>query len=168
MQWTLLLTIGLVLLSGLLCGVSHAEKLKSDFNLELYALLILSVAFGSAVVEGGHAQYFLEQLLLPQSPTLGMVLLFAITLVLTNFMTNVSAVAIAFPIAVAMMGHYQLDSVTVFLTLAFAASASFLTPASYQTHLMVMGPGGYTNRDFLKLGLPVLFVYSAVALWILL
>jgi di/tricarboxylate transporter len=31
-----------------------------------------------------------------------------------------------------------------------------------------MGPGGYTNRDFLKLGLPVLFVYSAVALWILL
>ena len=168
MQWTLLLTIGLVLLSGLLCGVSHAEKLKSDFNLELYALLILSVAFGSAVVEGGHAQYFLEQLLLPQSPTLGMVLLFAITLVLTNFMTNVSAVAIAFPIAVAMMGHYQLDSVTVFLTLAFAASASFLTPASYQTHLMVMGPGGYTNRDFLKLGLPVLLVYSAVALWILL
>jgi di/tricarboxylate transporter len=168
MQWTLLLTIGLVLLSGLLCGVSHAEKLKSDFNLELYALLILSVAFGSAVVEGGHAQYFLEQLLLPESPTLGMVLLFAITLVLTNFMTNVSAVAIAFPIAVAMMGHYQLDSVTVFLTLAFAASASFLTPASYQTHLMVMGPGGYTNRDFLKLGLPVLLVYSAVALWILL
>ena len=168
MQWTLLLTIGLVLLSGLLCGVSHAEKLKSDFNLELYALLILSVAFGSAVVEGGHAQYFLEQLLLPESPTLGMVLLFAITLVLTNFMTNVSAVAIAFPIAVAMMGHYQLDSVTVFLTLAFAASASFLTPASYQTHLMVMGPGGYSNRDFLKLGLPVLLVYSAVALWILL
>ncbi len=168
MQWTLLLTIGLVLLSGLLCGVSHAEKLKSDFNLELYALLILSVAFGSAVVEGGHAQYFLEQLLLPESPKLGMVLLFAITLVLTNFMTNVSAVAIAFPIAVAMMGHYQLDSVTVFLTLAFAASASFLTPASYQTHLMVMGPGGYTNRDFLKLGLPVLVVYSAVALWILL
>lgn len=168
MQWTLLLTIGLVLLSGLLCGVSHAEKLKSDFNLELYALLILSVAFGSAVVEGGHAQYFLEQLLLPESPTLGMVLLFAITLVLTNFMTNVSAVAIAFPIAVAMMGHYQLDSLTVFLTLAFAASASFLTPASYQTHLMVMGPGGYTNRDFLKLGLPVLLVYSAVALWILL
>ena len=168
MQWTLLLTIGLVLLSGLLCGVSHAEKLKSDFNLELYALLILSVAFGSAVVEGGHAQYFLEQLLLPESPKLGMVLLFAITLVLTNFMTNVSAVAIAFPIAVAMMGHYQLDSVTVFLTLAFAASASFLTPASYQTHLMVMGPGGYTNRDFLKLGLPVLLVYSAVALWILL
>jgi len=168
LQWTLLLTIGIALLSGLVCGVTHAEKLKSEFNLELYTLLILSVAFGSAVVEGGHAQYFLAQFPLPQSPKLGMALLFALTLMLTNFMTNVSAVAIAFPIAAAMMGHYQLDAVTVFLTLAFAASASFLTPASYQTHLMVMGPGGYTNRDFMKLGLPVLIVYSAVALWVLL
>ena len=168
LQWTLLLTIGIALLSGLVCGVTHAEKLKSEFNLELYALLILSVAFGSAVVDGGHAQYFLAQFPLPQSPKLGMALLFALTLLLTNFMTNVSAVAIAFPIAAAMMGHYQLDAVTVFLTLAFAASASFLTPASYQTHLMVMGPGGYTNRDFMKLGLPVLIVYSAVALWVLL
>ena len=168
LQWTLLLTIGIALLSGLVCGVTHAEKLKSEFNLELYALLILSVAFGSAVVDGGHAQYFLAQFPLPQSHKLAMALLFALTLLLTNFMTNVSAVAIAFPIAAAMMGHYQLDAVTVFLTLAFAASASFLTPASYQTHLMVMGPGGYTNRDFMKLGLPVLIVYSAVALWVLL
>ena len=168
MQWTLLLTIGIGLLSSLICGVTHAEKLKSEFNLELYALLILSVAFGSAVVDGGHAQHFLAQFPLPRSPKLGMALLFTLTLLLTNFMTNVSAVAIAFPIAAAMMGHYQLDTISVFLTLAFAASASFLTPASYQTHLMVMGPGGYTNRDFIKLGLPVLVVYSAVALWVLL
>jgi di/tricarboxylate transporter len=168
LQWTLLLTIGIALLCGLVCGVTHAEKVKSEFNLELYVLLILSVAFGSAVVDGGHAQYFLVQFALPQSSKLGMALLFALTVVLTNFMTNVSAVAIAFPIAAAMMGHYQLDAVTVFLTLAFAASASFLTPASYQTHLMVMGPGGYTNQDFMKLGLPVLLVYSAVALWVLL
>jgi di/tricarboxylate transporter len=168
LQWTLLLTIGIALLCGLVCGVTHAEKVKSEFNLELYVLLILSVAFGSAVVDGGHAQYFLVQFALPQSSKLGMALLFALTVVLTNFITNVSAVAIAFPIAAAMMGHYQLDAVTVFLTLAFAASASFLTPASYQTHLMVMGPGGYTNQDFMKLGLPVLLVYSAVALWVLL
>jgi di/tricarboxylate transporter len=31
-----------------------------------------------------------------------------------------------------------------------------------------MGPGGYSNQDFLKLGLPVLVVYSAAALWVLL
>ena len=83
-------------------------------------------------------------------------------------MTNVSAVAIAFPIAAAMMHHYQLDHLDVFLPVAFGASGSFLTPSSYQTHLMIMSPGNYTNQDFLKLGLPVLVVYSAVALWFLL
>jgi len=67
-----------------------------------------------------------------------------------------------------MMHHYQLDHLDVFLPVAFGASGSFLTPSSYQTHLMIMGPGGYSNQDFLKLGLPVLVVYSAVALWVLL
>ncbi len=168
LQWSLLLSVGLMLLLGMACGITHAEKLKREFNLELYALLILSVAFGSAIVEGGHAQYFIEQIALPPDASAGIVLLFLLTLLLTNFMTNVSAVAIAFPIAAAMMQHYNLGHLEVFLPVAFGASGSFLTPSSYQTHLMVMGPGNYSNQDFLKLGLPVLVVYSLAALWILL
>ena len=168
LQWSLLLSVGLMLLLGIACGITHAEKLKREFNLELYALLILSVAFGSAVVEGGHAGFFIEQMALPPEASAGIVLLFLLTLLLTNFMTNVSAVAIAFPIAAAMMQHYQLSHLEVFLPVAFGASGSFLTPSSYQTHLMIMGPGNYTNKDFMKLGLPVLVVYSAAALWVLL
>ena len=168
LQWSLLLSVGLMLLLGIACGITHAEKLKREFNLELYALLILSVAFGSAIVEGGHAQYFIEQIDLPPDASAGIVLLFLLTLLLTNFMTNVSAVAIAFPIAAAMMQHYQIGHLEVFLPVAFGASGSFLTPSSYQTHLMVMGPGNYSNQDFMKLGLPVLVVYSAAALWVLL
>jgi len=168
LKWSLLLSVGLMLLLGIACGVTHAEKLKREFNLELYSLLILSVAFGSAIVDGGHAQFFIEQIALPTDASAGIVLLFLLTLLLTNFMTNVSAVAIAFPIAAAMMNHYQLGHLDVFLPVAFGASGSFLTPSSYQTHLMIMGPGGYSNRDFLKLGLPVLLAYSAAALWVLL
>lgn len=168
LKWSLLLSVGLMLLLGIACGITYAEKLKREFNLELYALLILSVAFGSAIVEGGHAQFFIEQVALPTDASVGIVLLFLLTLLLTNFMTNVSAVAIAFPIAAAMMHHYKLGHLDVFLPVAFGASGSFLTPSSYQTHLMVMGPGGYSNRDFLKLGLPVLVAYSAAALWVLL
>ena len=167
LQWSLLLSVGLMLLLGIACGITHAEKLKREFNLELYALLILSVAFGSAIVEGGHAQYLIEQIALPPDTSAGIVLLFLLTLLLTNFMTNVSAVAIAFPIAAAMMQHYQIGHLEVFLPVAFGASGSFLTPSSYQTHLMVMGPGNYSNQDYMKLGLPVLLVYLVVSLLIL-
>jgi len=105
LQWSLLLSVGLMLLLGTACGITHAEKLKREFNLELYALLILSVAFGSAIVEGGHAQYFIEQIALPSDASAGIVLLFLLTLLLTNFMTGVAAVASAFPMAAAMMRH---------------------------------------------------------------
>ncbi|MDB4177443.1 SLC13 family permease [Schleiferiaceae bacterium] len=167
-NWSLLLTVGLMLILGVGCGITHSEKLKREFNLELYFLLILSVAFGSAIVDGGHAQFFIEQLTLPENPRTGIILLFGITMLLTNFMTNVSAVAIAFPIAVTMMQHYNLGHLEIFLPVAFGASASFLTPSSYQTHLMVMGPGNYSNQDFVKLGIPVLLVYTISILCVLL
>lgn len=167
-NWTLLLTLGVMLVSSIVCGLTHAEKLKQEFNLQLFALLVLSVAFGGAIVEGGHARFFLEKLTLPENSTLAITMLFGMTVLFTNFMTNVSAVAIAFPVGAAVMQHYGLAPLDVFLPVAFGASASFLTPTSYQTHLMVMGAGHYSNRDFMRLGLPVLLVYSAVALWVLL
>jgi di/tricarboxylate transporter len=168
LKWTLLITVALLLISAIACGLSHAEKLKQEFNSQLYALLVLSVAFGSAVVEGGHTNFFLEKINLPESSTLAVAGLFGLTVLFTNFMTNVSAVAIAFPIAVAIMQHYGLSNLEVFLPVAFAASASFLTPTSYQTHLMVMGAGNYSNRDFLRMGLPVLIVYITISLAVLL
>lgn len=168
LKWTLLITITLMLISAIACGLTHAEKLKYEFNSQLYALLVLSVAFGSAIVEGGHAQYFIEKITLPESSQLAIAMLFGLTVLFTNFMTNVSAVAIAFPIAAAVMQHYGLTHLEVFLPVAFGASASFLTPTSYQTHLMVMGAGHYSNKDFMKMGLPVLIVYSAISLLVLL
>ena len=168
LKWTLLLTLGVMLISAIICGVTFAERIKNEFNIQLYALLVLSVAFGSAIVEGDHASYFLEMINLPENSRVAVFMLFGITLLFTNFMTNVSAVAIAFPIGVAIMKHYGLSHLEVFLPMAFAASASFLTPTSYQTHLMVMGAGNYSNRDFLKMGLPVLLVYSTIALFIIL
>jgi di/tricarboxylate transporter len=36
-----------------------------------------------------------------------------------------------------------------------AASASFATPISYQTNLMVLGVGGYRFSDYIRIGLPL-------------
>ncbi|WP_235937025.1 hypothetical protein [Vreelandella azerica] len=50
------------------------------------------------------------------------------------------------------------------MAVAYGASACFLIPFGYQTHLMVYSPGRYRISDFLKTGLPVSLVYSAAVL----
>lgn len=163
LQLNFLLTLGLILTAAIALGLTHSEKLKQEFNIQLYSLLVLSVSFGAAMHEGGHMEHYLSFIDIPSSNSGKTLMLFGITLVLTNFMTNVSAVAIAFPIASAMIS-YDYSQSEAFLTVAFAASAAFLTPTSYQTHLMVMGPGNYSNKHFWKMGLPVLIVYSCLFL----
>ena len=50
------------------------------------------------------------------------------------------------------------------ITVALAASCAFASPVTYQTHLLVYGPGGYRYTDFVRVGLPLDFVCGAVAL----
>jgi di/tricarboxylate transporter len=83
---------------------------------------------------------------------------------ITSFVTNVAAVSVAFPIALSVTQSLNADTTPFFLAIAFAASAAFLTPFGYQTNWLVYGPGGYKPRDFFKVGLPLLVVYSVAVI----
>ena len=64
-----------------------------------------------------------------------------------------------FPIAMSIAEQMDLSYTPFFVGIAFAASGDFMTPIGYQTNLMVYGPGGYTFRDFLKVGFPLTLMY---------
>jgi di/tricarboxylate transporter len=51
------------------------------------------------------------------------------------------------------------------MAVAYGASACFLIPFGYQTHLMVYSPGRYRLQDYLKTGLPVSLMYTAAVLF---
>lgn len=50
------------------------------------------------------------------------------------------------------------------MAVLYGASAGFLIPFGYQTHLMVYSPGRYRMMDFVRVGLPVSIAYGATVL----
>ena len=93
--------------------------------------------------------------------------IFLITSILGAYITGKAAVAIIFPIAVSMSINLGLDPKPFILTVAYAAAANFITPIGYQTNLMIYGPGGYSFRDFFKLGFPLTVIYMIVTIFVL-
>jgi di/tricarboxylate transporter len=93
-------------------------------------------------------------------------LIFLITLIVTDLITNNAAALLLFPIALQAMklagfsSSYAVKAVAV--TVAIAASSSFVTPIGYQTNTIVYGPGGYKFSDYMRVGIPL-----SVILWIL-
>ncbi len=90
-------------------------------------------------------------------------LVFAITVGLSQPMSNQAAAALVLPVAAAAAIQLGYDPRPFAATVAIAASCSFLTPLE-PSCLMVFGPGGYRFKDFLVVGAPLTFVILAITL----
>ena len=53
------------------------------------------------------------------------------------------------------------------MVMAFGASCTFLTPIGHKNNIIIMGPGGYRFRDFVRVGLPLTVLLFLAALVLL-
>lgn len=161
----------LITASAVVLRLFNSSDLKRQTNLDLLLILGGAITVGKAFIDSGAAELLVHPMIewiAPFGPIAVVVGLYFLTLIFTSFITNVAAVSILFPIAWQLCHDLGLNPTVVYLVLAFGASASFLTPVSYQTNLMVYGPGGYNFKDFIKIGIPFTFLYSIVALYLIL
>lgn len=89
---------------------------------------------------------------------------YVLTVVLTELVSNNAAAALAFPVAIATAKLWNVDATPFVLAVTYGASAGFVIPFGYQTHLMVYSAGRYRLGDFVRLGLPVSVLFGAVVL----
>ncbi len=154
-----------ILLVLVLIGTLTISEIRRELDLSLLLVLVCSLAIGVALEKSGAATLVATGLI-SAGKTLGPVgvlsALFIITIILTALITNAAAVSIVFPVAMSMAEQMHLSYTPFFAAIAFAASGDFMTPIGYQTNLMVYGPGGYTFRDFIRVGTIFTIIYIVV------
>ena len=91
-------------------------------------------------------------------------IMFVLTSIFTELMTNNAAAALTFPISLSMAEHLGVSPMPFIVAICVAASCSFCTPIGYQTNLIVQGVGGYKFSDFFKIGFPLTLIVFVISM----
>ncbi|WP_417345597.1 SLC13 family permease [Ferrimonas sp.] len=157
----------LVMLSG---GILSAQEVRTRFPFEIWLIITGALAMADSVAQSGLALIASEQLHLlfnGQGVVVAFVGVYLVALLLTEVMTNNAAAALSLPLALGLAEAFGSSAMPFVMAVAYGASASFISPFSYQTNLMVMSLGQYRFKDYLTLGVPLSLLYSLVVLYLI-
>lgn len=154
----------------LLLNVTSYAEVKRGLPLNLFLVIVGALSLSSALTLTGVIELIttnLGPILSNGSPFMALVVIYILTLLLTEFVTNNAAAALMFPFAWAMVSALNMPIMPFALAVAFAASASFISPYGYQTNLLVHNAGRYQFSDFARIGTPISIAYSSMVLGLL-
>lgn len=101
------------------------------------------------------------------NPLFATAVLFILSCVLTQFMSNTASSALLAPIGIAIAQTLHADPKAVLMAIAVAASCAFATPVGTPPNTIVLGPGQYRFMDYIKAGTPLIIVCFIVSLVII-
>jgi di/tricarboxylate transporter len=149
-------------------GCLNLRQATRAIDRKIFLLVGSMLALGAALQATGGAEFIASLILsVPHgdSPLFIAAVLFLIVALATNVLTNNACAILFTPIALNIANdlgtieglNYPLSYIFA-LTVVFGANCSFASPIGYQTNLLVMGPGQYKFRDFVKAGTPLVLV----------
>lgn len=150
--------ISIALLTGalgmILTGVIKADRAYEAVDWRTVFLLSGLIPLGTAFEKTGAAAYIANNVLeLIGSPT-PLLLMLVVSLLAAFFSlvaSNVGAVVLMVPLAMNMAAAVGTDPVLAAIVVALSASNTFILP-THQVNALIMRPGGYRTRDYMKAG----------------
>ncbi|QDO83523.1 SLC13 family permease [Shewanella psychropiezotolerans] len=159
----MLLLLGVLIFSKCL----NVNEVVRRFPVDIWLIVSTAILLSHALVNNGVADLVAQWV---NSVTdkdhlyLALILVYVATWLMTELITNNAAAALMFPIAYSIALGFGVDILPFVMTVAFAASGSFISPYGYQTNLMVYNAGHYRIIDFVRVGLPVSLTYGVIVL----
>ncbi|WP_345799515.1 SLC13 family permease [Halorhabdus sp. SVX81] len=152
-------------LGMVLTGCLKPAEMYDAVEWDVIFLLAGVIPLGIALEVTGGAALLADGIVavapsLPPIVVLG--LIYVVTALLTNVISNNASVVLMIPVAVEAAVALGANPFSFVLSVTFAASTAFMTPIGYQTNLFVYGPGGYEFMDYVRAGAPLQAIFAVV------
>lgn len=139
-------------------GVMSAEKVFRSVNWTTIFLFAGMLSLKPALINTGAADFLANGMIgatesMHLNPNYAVLTaLVIVSVIVTNFMSNTATAALLAPVALEAGLLLGCDPAPLLMGVALACSACFLTPVATPPNTLVLGPGGYSFRDYLRAG----------------
>ena len=151
----------------ILVGILTMDQAYGAIEWRSIFLIAGMLPLGLAMTRSGAAGLLADRLIAalgPMGPLALLAGLILLTVVLSQAMNGAAVATVVAPIAIGAAQHTGLDPRALAMGVALASSMAFLTPLGHPVNVLVMGPGGYRFRDYLKVGWPLALLTFAILL----
>ena len=160
-----LLPIAIAALAGAILmfvtGCVKFDRVGRGLSANVIVLVAASIALGRIILDSGAADWIgtvmaagLDYL----SPAAALAAIMLAMTFLTNFASNATAATVGTPIAFSIASKLDLPPEPLVLAVLFGCNLCYATPIAYQTNMLIMAEGSYKFQDYVRTGVPLVFI----------